>query len=164
MLDELGSIASLIGIALSLAALGFALLQLHRLQGEAEAARKAAEEAQRLIKRDTTATDLTRLSEQIQSLIDLLHAGDRDRALQRFPGIRNLFIDIRRHHPNLNPDRRSQIQEAINALRYMQNDLERLEEGIPTEMRAKFIDELIEIQTTLLLELEDRLGKDDFGG
>ena len=164
MLSEAGSIASIVGLPLTFAALLFAIYHLSKLRGEARAARDAAEEAQWLIRRETTGTDLTRLSEHIQGLIDLLRTGDRERALERFPGIRNLFTDIRRHHPNLTPEHRTQIQESMDALRYMQNDLERLEGEIPTESRAKFIDILVGTQTTLLLELEDWLEKDAEGG
>ena len=164
MLSEIGSITGIAGLVVSIGGFGIALLQLSRLRGEAQAAREAAEGTQRLIRRETTGTDLTRLSEQIQGLIDLLRTGERERALERFSGIRNLFIDIRRHHPNLTPEHRSQIQEAINALRYMQNYLERSEDEFPTEWRATFIDVLVETQTTLLLELEDRLEIDSKGG
>ena len=157
MLSEIGSIASVIGVLVSLLGLGFALLQLRKLRGETRAAREAAEEAQRLIRRETTGTDLTRLNERIQALIDVIRAGDRERALERFPEIRNLFIDIRRHHPNLTPEHRSLIQESIAALRYIQNELEALSSGIPTGLRTKFNGELTDFQTSLLVELEDRL-------
>jgi hypothetical protein len=91
VLTEIGSIASIVGLPLSLIALGFAIYHLMNLRGETRAAREAAEEAQRLIKRETTGTDLTRLNARIQGLIDLLRTNDRERALERFPEIRNLF-------------------------------------------------------------------------
>ena len=164
MLSELGSIASIVGLPLSLIALVFAIYHLINLRGETRAAREASEETQRLIRRDTTSTDLTRLSERIQGLIDLIRVGDRERALERFPQIRDLFIDVRRNHPDLTTEHRSQIQEAINSLRYMQIDLEGLEGEIQIESRATLIDKLIETQTTLLLDVEDWLGKGTQGG
>ena len=164
MLSELGSIASIVGLPLSLIALVFAIYHLINLRGETRAAREASEETQRLIRRDTTSTDLTRLSERIQGLIDLICVGDRERALERFPQIRDLFIDVRRNHPDLTTEHRIQIQEAINSLRYMQIDLEGLEGEIQIESRATLIDKLIETQTTLLLDVEDWLGKGTQGG
>ena len=134
-----------------------ALWQLRKVRGETKVAREAAEEAQRLVKRETTGTDLTRLDERIQGLIYLLRNDERDRALDRFPEVRNLFIEIRRHHPALMAEHRSQIQEAISTLRYMQNELEALPNGIPAELRAKFNDDLTDFQTSLIVELEDRL-------
>ena len=157
MLNELGSIASIVGLPLSLIALVFAIYHLLRLRGETRAAREAAQEAQRLVMRETTGTDLTRLSERIQGLIGLMRSGDRERALERFPDIRNLFVDIRRNHPNVSPEHRSQIQKALNDLRYMQNVLESSEGVIPIDSRAEFIDKLIETQNTLLLDLGDWL-------
>jgi hypothetical protein len=134
VLTEIGSIASIVGLPLSLIALGFAIYHLMNLRGETRAAREAAEEAQRLIKRETTGTDLTRLNARIQGLIDLLRTNDRERALERFPEIRNLFIDIRRHHPNLTPEHRSQIQESIASLGRMQSELEASSSGIQTDL------------------------------
>ena len=157
MLNELGSIASIVGLPLSLIALVFAIYHLLRLRGETRAAKEAAQEAQRLVMRETTGTDLTRLSERIQGLIGLMRSGDRERALERFPDIRNLFVDIRRNHPNVSPEHRSQIQKALNDLRYMQNVLESSEGVIPIDSRAEFIDKLIETQNTLLLDLGDWL-------
>ena len=157
MLNELGSIASIVGLPLSLIALVFAIYHLLRLRGETRAAREAAQEAQRLVMRETTGTDLTRLSERIQGLIGLMRSGDRERALERFPDIRNLFVDIRRNHPNVSPEHRSQIQKTLNDLRYMQNVLESSEGVIPIDSRAEFIDKLIETQNTLLLDLGDWL-------
>ena len=157
MLNELGSIASIVGLPLSLIALVFAIYHLLRLRGETRAAREAAQEAQRLVMRETTGTDLTRLSERIQGLIGLMRSGDRERALERFPDIRNLFVDIRRNHPNVSPEHRSQIQKALNDLRYMQNVLESSAGVIPIDSRAEFIDKLIETQNTLLLDLGDWL-------
>ena len=157
MLGNAGSIASILGALVSGIALAFAIYQILKLRGEARAAKEAAEEAQRLIKRETTGTDLTRLNERIQGLIDLIRAGDRERALERFPDIRNLFIDIRRHHPSLTSDHRSQIQESIATLRTMQSDLESLQDEMPVEMRTKINDDLTDFQANLLVELEDRL-------
>lgn len=158
MLDSAGSIASIAGALVSSIALAIAIYHIIKLRGEAHAARAAAEEAQRLIRRETTGTDLTRLSERIQSLIRLLRDGNRELALERFPDIRNLFIDIRRHHPNLTSDHRSRIQDTITSIMDMQNELDASSDGIQIEVRTRFITDLTDFQTNLLVELEDRLG------
>ena len=160
MLSELGSIASIVGLPLSLIALVFAIYHLLRLRGETRAAREAAEETQRIISRETTVTDLIRLNERIQGLIDLLRTGDRERALERFPEIRNLFTDIRRRHPNLDLDHRSQIQDAVTTLRDIQINLESIVGEVPSDLRTKQISELTGFQFRLLVELEDRLEQD----
>ena len=70
MLAEIGSLASIAGLLVALLGLGFALLQLSRLRGETRAARQAAEETRRLLRRDLAGTDLTRLAERIQGLME----------------------------------------------------------------------------------------------
>ena len=160
MLSELGSIASIVGLPLSLIALVFAIYHLLRLRGETRAAREAAEETRRIISRETTVTDLIRLNERIQGLIDLLRTGDREQALERFPEIRNLFTDIRRRHPNLGIDHRSQIQDAVTTLRDIQLNLETIVGEVPSDLRTKQISELTGFQFRLLVELEDRLEQD----
>jgi hypothetical protein len=157
MLSDAGSIASIASLPVSAIALIFAIYQIIKLRGETRAARDAAEEARRLIKRETTSTDLTRLNERIQGLIDLYRTGERHRALERFAAIINLFIEIRRSHPNLSQDHRSQIQESITILRSMQGELETLETEITPDIRGKSNDALTRLQTTLLIELEDLL-------
>ena len=158
MLGEVGSIASIVGLLVALLGLGFALLQLSRLRGETRAARDAAEETRRLLRRDLAGTDLTRLSERIQGLMEMHRSGDRGRALDRYPEIQRLLIEIRRQHPNLAEEHRDRIQEAIATLRDMQSELERLEGAIPQPAIANFNSALLLLQSELLVEMEDLLG------
>ena len=157
MLSEIGSIASVVGVLVSLLGLGFALLQLRKLRGETRAAREASEETRRLLRRDLTGTDLTRLSERIQGLIELHRSGDRARALDRYPEIRGLFIDIQRQHPNLSEEHRRQIQSAVNIITNMQLEVEGLGGDIPQEIGRRFNGDLVRFQAALLVELEDFL-------
>ncbi len=158
MLGEVGSVASIVGLLVALLGLGFALLQLSRLRGETRAARDAAEETRRLLRRDLAGTDLTRLSERIQGLMEMHRSGDRGRALDRYPEIQRLLIEIRRQHPNLAEEHRDRIQEAIATLRDMQSELERLEGNIPQPVIANFNSALLLLQSELLVEMEDLLG------
>ena len=157
MLAEIGSLASIAGLLVALVGLGFALLQLSRLRGETRAARQAAEETRRLLRRDLAGTDLTRLSERIQGLMEMHRSGDRGRALDRYPEIRRLLLEIRRQHPNLTAEYRLQIQSAVNALTNMQNQVEALTGEVPHEMSVEFNLTLSRYQANLLVELEDRL-------
>ena len=157
MLAEIGSLASIAGLLVALLGLGFALLQLSRLRGETRAARQAAEETRRLLRRDLAGTDLTRLSERIQGLMEMHRSGDRGRALDRYPEIQRLLIEIRRQHPNLTAEHRDRLQEAIATLRNMQSALERLVGDIPQPVVANFNSALLLLQSELLVELEDLL-------
>ena len=158
MLGESGSIASIAGLLVSLSGLGFALLQLSRLRGEARAAREAAEETRQLLRRDSAGTDLTRIGERIQGLIEIHRSGDRARALDRYPEIYRLLIEIRRNHPNLDEEYRGRLQQAIARLQNMQGELEGQESGLSLEQVQRFNRTLNHLQATLLAELEDRLG------
>ena len=157
MLAEIGSLASIAGLLVALVGLGFALLQLSRLRGETRAARQAAEETRRLLRRDLAGTDLTRLSERIQGLMEMHRSGDRARALDRYPEIQRLLIAIRRQHPNLTAEHRDRLQGAINRLRNMQSELEGQEGNITPEQVQRFNNRLTRIQLNLLVELEDLL-------
>ena len=157
MLGEAGSIASIVGVVISLLGLGFALLQLSKLRGETRAARAAAEETRRLLRRDLTGADLARLSERIQGLIELHRDRDRVRALDRYPEIRGLLIEVRRQHPNLSEEHSRRIQSAIVMLIDIQNKVEGLTGDMSQEMVARFNQDLTELQSMLLPELEDQL-------
>ena len=163
MLGEAGSIASIVGFPVSLIALVFAIYHLLRLRGETRAARDAAEEAQRLLRRETTGANLIRLSERIQGVIDAYRSGNRELSLERLAGIRSLFFEIRRYHPNLSREHRSEIQKAIRTLTNLQSELETLEGEIPLEIRGKSNDSLTHLQSTLLVELEDLLENFELG-
>ena len=158
MLSEIGSIASVVGVLVSLLGLGFALLQLRKLRGETRAAREASEETRRLLSRDLASTDLTRLNERIQGLIELHRSGDRRRALDRYPEIWDSLIRIRRRHPNLSEEHRRQIQNAVETITNMQRQSEELEgDALPKEIISDFNVELLKLQSMLLAALEDEL-------
>ena len=157
MLENAGNVASIAGALVSGIALAIAIYHIIKLRGEARAAKNAAEEARRLLKRETTSTDLARLNERIQGLIDLYRTGERDRALERFTGIISLFIEIRRSHPSLSQEYRSQIQETITMLRNMQSELESADSEITLDVRGRSNNALTHLQTSLLIELEDLL-------
>lgn len=157
MLGEAGSIASLAGLLVSLSGLGFALLQLSRLRGETRAAREASEETRRLLRRDSAGADLTRIGERIQGLIEIHRSGDRARALDRYPEIQRLFLDIQRRHPNLTGEHRRRIQSAIVQLWKMQGELEG-QEGDITLTQVQQMNRILNgIQLALLPELQDLL-------
>lgn len=157
MLAEIGSLASIAGLLVALLGLGFALLQLSRLRGETRAARQAAEETRRLLRRDLAGTDLTRLSERIQGLMEMHRSGDRGRALDRYPEIQRLLIAIRRQHPNLTAEHRHRLQNAVSLIQNMEYELEGPTGGITPEQVRQFNRTLNYLRSTLLVELADRL-------
>lgn len=157
MLSEIGSIASIVGLPLSLIALVFAIYHLLRLRGETRAAREAAEEAQRLLRRDLTIRDLTRLRGRISHLIDLNRRRETVLSLSCCQEIQELFLDIQFRHPNLNDESRHEIQRALSFLIDRQSDLENLIGEMPAEMVSRFNSLLNGLQIDLLVTLENDL-------
>lgn len=157
MLGDAGSIASLIGVAISLLGLSFAIVQLKKLRGETRAAREAAEATRRAIGRELASTELTRLSERIEALKELHRSGDRARSLASYPEIRNLFLEIRHRHPGLSDNDRGNVIRAIAKIGGLETAMEALQGEIAPEIIADFNSTLTGFQTELLPLLEDQL-------
>jgi hypothetical protein len=85
MLGDAGSVASLVGVMVSVGGLGFAIWQLTRLRGETRAAREASEATRRALGRELASTELARLHGRLQSLKEMHRSGDRLRAQTIIP-------------------------------------------------------------------------------
>ena len=157
MLSEAGSIASIVGLPLTFAALLFAIYHLVNLRGEARAARDAAEEAQRLLRRDLTIGDLNRLRGRIRHLVDLNRRGDKVLSLNLCQDIQELLLDVQRRHPNLEVEQREGIHGALELLVSMQAELENLDGDMPVDLISNINIGLNDIQINLLVVLESRL-------
>jgi len=157
MLGDVGSIASLMGVVVSLVGLGFAILQIRKLRGETRAAREASEATRRAIGRELASTELTRLGERIDTLKELHRSRDRGRCLTGYPEIRDLLLEIRRRHPGLSDRERANVLRAIVQISEMETSLEALEGEITSEIVSDFNAKLTDFQTGLLPRLEDQL-------
>ena len=157
MLGEAGSIASLVGVVVSLGGLGFAIWQLSRLRGETRAAREASEATRRAIGRELASTELTRLGERIDALKELHRDGNRQRCLDAYPEIRELLLEIRRRHPRLSEQDRAHVLRATAQRSEMELAVETLEGGVPARLVSDFNQVLTNFQTTLFPHLEDQL-------
>ena len=158
MLTDIGSGASIIGVVISLFGLGFALLQLSRLRGETHAARVASEEALKLYRRELANTDLARLRERIQRLIELHRQRDSARALDQYREIWEIFLTIRQRLPHLPVGLREEIQRAVEDITEMQRLVESIEPGtIPTEQYLGFNSTLLRIQSDLLTNIAEAI-------
>jgi negative regulator of replication initiation len=94
MLTEAGSVASRAGLVVSLGGLGFAIWHILRLRGETKAARKAEEKARLAMSRETARMTLTRVNERIEGLKELHRNGEWYRALDRYPELCRMLIDL----------------------------------------------------------------------
>ena len=157
VLGSVGSIASLAGAVISLLGLGFAILQLRKLRGETRAAREASESAERAGRRDQTISELASLYDRVQELKVIHRRGDNELALYHYPVIMLSLADIRRRHPNLTDDLHARISDAIDKVANMERTVGRLSDSLTLERAAEFNDTLTDIQSELILELQERL-------
>ena len=158
MLTDFGSGASIIGVVISLFGLGFALLQLSRLRGETHAARIASEEALNLYKRELANTDLARLRERIQRLMEIHRQRDAIRALDQYREIWEMFLAVRQRLPYLSVGLRAEIQRAVEDITEMQRLVEGIEsDKISPEQYLDFNSTLLRIQSDLLANIAESI-------
>lgn len=124
MLGEAGSMASLLGVVVSILGLGFAIVQLMKLRGETRAAREAAEGATRVLHRNLTIADISRTYERIEALKGIHRQGAPEEALYLYPDIRKGLIDIRGRYPDLPRSDAETIAAAITRLQVMEELVE----------------------------------------
>jgi hypothetical protein len=156
MLDTAGSIASLVGAALSLPALAFTIWYLFRVGSRAQAAQHAAEEMRRAGGRDLALADVSRIWERIQALKEAHRARDWDRALFLYPEIRRGLTHIRSRYPDLPDADSDKIRFEVDLLDRMEQAVDRANRDVLRERVSEFNGHLTEIPT-LLDELESRL-------
>ena len=138
MLADAGSVASIVGVVVSLGGLGFAIWQLTRLRGETRVAKEAAAATERALRKGLASTELTRLNQRLQSLIEAHRRGDRPAALAGYSETQAIFLQIRRSHPGVSQEHRVMIQSAITEIADMENSVEGLGGGIPQELSSSF--------------------------
>ena len=155
MLSDAGSIASLVGLAISTIGLGAAIWQIKKLRGETKAASEAVANTQRLFQTETAGLNLTRVNERIEGLKDLHRRGEWTRALDRYPDIRRVLIDVRVKHPAMSDQQRSTLQSVIVALGEMEAVVEGNESLTLEDRAAEFNRQLSEGQASLA-EVESR--------
>lgn len=149
MLSDVGSIASILGLVVSLLGLGFAILQIRKLRGETRAAREAAEETRRSVSRDLAMSDISRMDERIQVLIEMHRRGEWGRALDTYPEIRRGLIEIRNRYPELSGDDAGYLQTGIQQLQEMEYAVDIAGEDISQETLSRFNQQLSDIQLKL---------------
>ena len=157
MLGTAGSIASLAGAAISLLGLGFAILQLRKLRGETQAAREAAQAAERAVRRDLTISELAALRENIQELKEAHRRGDRRGAFVCYRDVKSGLTSIEFRHPNLTGDLREEIRTALSTVTEMERYTDSIEGPLPLGQLSEFNQTLSELDTELVSELQRRM-------
>ncbi len=156
MLDDAGSIASLIGVFVSLFGLGIAIVQIRKLRGETQAAREAAEETRSALDKEIASISLARVNERIEGLKDLHRQGEWNRALDRYPEIRRTLIDIRVRHPGMSDEQRASIQNVVTSLGRMESSIER-SRGSGSQRAAEQFNRQLNGNQLVLVQLESEL-------
>lgn len=158
MFSDIGSGASLAGVVISLLGLGFAILQIIKVRGEARAAREAAEAARAEIRRELTAAELTRLNDSMGELRQLHYiSGAKSLVLTKYAEIDRALNEVYRRHPKLNREQRTQITQARIRVMQMNEEVLSFPGDIPVSSAQEFNTHLADYQTELLSALSDAL-------
>ena len=92
--------------------------------------------------------------------MELHRERDRNRVLDHYREIWEMFLGIKVRLSNLPENHRTEIQRAVEAITEMQLQVEGLEsDTIPTEMYLAFNGQLLSLQTVLLPTLEEEIDK-----
>jgi hypothetical protein len=127
MLSDAGSIASLVGVVVSLGGLGFAIWQLRGLRGETRAAREAIEETRQAVSRDRAIADASRARELVLALKRIHLNGEWVRALDIYVQVRKGLVDIQNRYPGLTQEDSENIKSGIDMLGTIERTVEAAE-------------------------------------
>lgn len=156
MLGDAGSVASIVGAAVSLLGLGFVIWQVFRLRGEARAARAAAEETQKTVARDLAITDISRMDERMQALKRMHLNREWSQCLFVYSEVYRGLTYVQNRFPGLSEQDTGRFQKGVVQLQKMERIVEAAGEGLSPETAIEFNEDLREIQL-MLNELEGRL-------
>ena len=118
LIGNWGSLASALGLLVSIIGFSIAVYQTMRSRKAAEAAERAVIETKEGLAKNDATVDLATASERIGELRRIFRQDgvDSDRAFDIVSNIRRMLSDISVQHPNLNEDDRRNLQEAANTL------------------------------------------------
>ncbi len=159
-----GSLASVVGVFVSLAGLSWAIREARRARSAAQAARAAASETRSYIARHLQVVDLQRAIALIQR-IKLLHDSDRwETAMEQYQPLRAMLADIIARCPEHQPEIRGKLATARRLVGRTENFVgERVREGIEESHRSRLNRRLNRIQSNLE-ELASDMGFGDSQG
>lgn len=120
-----GDWSSLIGVMVGLAGFGFTIFLLFKSKSASEAARAAAENAVREMRRTLTLTDITATIQIAKEIRRLQRAGQWDVTLERYTELKTLIVRVREENPNFTTEERSAIQDIIAQIRSLENAIEK---------------------------------------
>ena len=161
MVANWGGLVSVLGVIVSSAGLGWAIIAARR----ARTASQAAQEARDYFARQLQAADLERAIALIQRIKDL-HHGDRwPTAMEQYQPLRAMLADIIARCPDEQAGLRDALADARSAITAMENLVRSsISTGIEESEQSRLNQELNEIQSNLE-QLSSAIGfGDDPGG
>ena len=156
MLGDAGSVASLVGVPVSLFGLLIAISQILKLRGETRATQQSVEKTRNVVDRDNARINLARVNERIEGLKELHRRNEWSRALDRYTEVGKMLTDIRIRHPELTDEQRSTIQRVVSRLSDMGRKVDLPGGVIPPENSQRF-NVLLWDDQLLLTEIESTL-------
>ena len=122
--ENWGSLASALGLIVSLGGLIWAIRAAQGARTAAQAAEKAATETRRAIRRDLTIVDIERANARLEALKGQHRNRQWEVALAAYPEILNMLYDIRNRHPRLTDEWYNDMNWAVDRIYDIQDAVE----------------------------------------
>ena len=116
LIDTWGTLASAVGLLVSIVGFLFAIRQIVRSRKAAEAAERAVLETKKALARNLTNEALLRASQQIDFVKNLHLDREWRRAIDRYPEIRHGLAAVQSQYSGLSDEEKSTIQNTIMEL------------------------------------------------
>ena len=153
-----GSLASVVGVFVSLAGLSWAIREARRARSAAQAARVAATETRSYIARHLQVVDLERAIALIQRIKLLHEIGRWEAAMEQYHSLRVMLSDINARCSENQPELSKRLITAIRRVRQMENFVgERIGRVIEERDRSLLNRRLNRMQSDLVI-LASNLG------
>ena len=153
ILDNWGSIASGLGVAVSLLGLWAAVVAVKRAgkaRESADAAQKATVETRAAMTRVLSVVDLQRAIALTERLKDLHRDGKWEASLQHYQALRVMLADIDSRLPTLSAEQRLNIRSAIPLIVVIENNVDEAVRGATQPSESSGFNEVLnDIQVSL---------------
>lgn len=155
ILSLIGSIASIIGIPLS-------LWQIFKIKSNTDASRKAIEETKGEIQRVASISDLAKVAEIIKHIQDSISEQKDDIALFRLKELKSIIIELKERPILDSTDFKEKISRHIVTIGADIINLHNLTLSVSTQIKRDIIVKHLEQVSDIIIEAQSRLKYQDY--
>lgn len=159
LLEHWGDFASLLGFAITIIGLWWAIRTAREAQKSATAAEAASVETRDAITRVLTIVDLERAIALIQHLKVLHRENKWQASLEHYQTLRAMLADIDARHPATTPELHATLREAIMQIKFIEDDVDMAHGAEPSGARN-----FNEVLNTIQVNLEEIVSSAHFSG